>query len=147
MLRAVGGASLGERENREIGDSCQRISEGDGLTTVLVGESKRLLLCLVYLDGAEIFHRRRDSKGRTATHTRGRNDAVVGDVRKQLLHSVRVSVRANDAPLLSVADIADLAVGVVVPRKRRRQGSCEETSQSVIVSAISCDATEVKLLK
>jgi len=108
-----------ERENREIAHRRQWILKGYGLsTTALVSESERLLFDLAYLDVAEILRRRRDIKVRTAAAGAGHYDAVVGGVRKQLLHSVRVTVPTNDAPLLRVADIPDLAVGVVVPRKR-----------------------------
>src|SRR5215469_11733029 len=48
-------------------------------------------------------------------------DAIVGDVRELLLHRVRHTVPADDASLLGVADIADLAVVLVVPGKRRRE--------------------------
>ena len=44
--------------------------------------------------------------------TRPAYDAVVGAIREQLLHTVRMTVPTNDAPLLRVADIADLTVVV-----------------------------------
>src|SRR5260370_42237059 len=47
-----------------------------------------------------------------------RHNAVVGDVRELLLHDVGDSVAPDDRAVLGLADVANLAVGVVEPTAR-----------------------------
>ena len=53
---------------------------------------------------------------------------------------------AGHGPLLGVADVANLAVGRVIPGARRADAACHRPmSASVTVSIISCEETEVWL--
>src|SRR5260221_13492420 len=53
------------------------------------------------------------------------DDAGAGQVRELFLNGVGFTVSAEDRPLLPVADIADLAVAVVVPSKWRLEEICQ----------------------